>query len=89
MSLVKPTKVLVLHIEIPGLWADDLPERAALYADGEPTPRDYLNVVTEEWMRSEVWLTIVTIPGDKCMNDDFGVVAYPATIVGAHVEDAS
>jgi hypothetical protein len=85
----KPTKVLVLHIEVPGVWADDLPESAGYLADDgvEPTAQDYLDVVTEEWMREEVGLTIVTLPGEKNMNEDFEVHAYTARIVGAGVRD--
>ena len=82
----EPTKVLILHIEVPGVWADDLPESAAVWADGrEPDAQDYLYVVTEEWMRQEVGLTIVTLPGEKNLSDDFGVHAYTGRIVGAEV----
>lgn len=80
---VETTKVLRLTVEVPGLWADDLDEHAAMYADGAPTARDRLDVVLEEWMRPDVGLTIVTIPGDKCMSDDFEVHAYTCTVVGA------
>jgi hypothetical protein len=84
----KPTKKLVLTIAVDGIWADDLPESAAIWAEnGEPTPEDYLDVVLTEWMRSEVGLTLVTLPGDKCMNDDFMVTAHNATIIGAGVKD--
>jgi hypothetical protein len=80
------TKTLILHIEVPGIYADDLPASAAIYAESdEPSPKDYLDVVTEEWMRPEVGLTIVTIPGEKTMNDDFEVHAYTCRIVGADV----
>ena len=82
------TKKLVLHIEVPDFQADDLPELAGYMSEPDsPEPDDYLYVVTEEWMRPEVGLTIVTIPGDKCMNDDFHVYAYSARIVGAEVRD--
>lgn len=84
----KPKKVLVLHIEVPGVWADDLDESAKSYADGEkPTAEDYLDVITEEWMRPEVGLTIVTLPGEKSTNDDFEVHAYTCRIVGAEARD--
>ena len=87
-----PKYTLLLTIEVPGIWADDLPESAALWADSEetgdkPTPEDYLNVVIEEWFREEVGLTIVTLPGEKTMNDDFGVHAYTCRIVGAGVKE--
>jgi hypothetical protein len=86
----RPTKVLVLHIEVPGVWADDLPASAAEIAHSdEPTSEDYLFVVTEEWMREEVGLTIVTLPGEKNTNDDFEIHAYTGRIVGASVREAN
>lgn len=88
MALELPKKVLRLTVEVPGLWADDLDEAAAMYADGEPTAEARLDVVLEEWMRPEVGLTIVTIPGDKCMNDDFQVHAFTCRIVGAEAVPA-
>jgi hypothetical protein len=83
----KPTKVLILHIEVPGVWADDLPQSVAEIADGEPTPEDYLFVVTEEWTREQVGLTIVTLPGEKNTNDDFEVHAHTGRVVGAQVRE--
>lgn len=80
-------KTLVLHIEVPGIHADDLPQNAAELSDGEPTPEDYLFVVIEEWMRAQVGLTVVTLPGEKNMSDDFEVHAYNGRIVGAEVRD--
>lgn len=81
-------KVLVLHIEVPGIWADDLPQSAAFCSEpDEPGPEEYLFVVTEEWMRPEVGLTVVTLPGEKSTNDDFGVHSYDARVVGAEVRD--
>ena len=80
-------KILVLHIEVPGVYADDLEDSAAAWADETPTAEDYLSVVTEEWMRPEVGLTVVTIPGEKNTNDDFEVHAYTARIVGAGLRD--
>jgi len=88
MPLSEPTKTLILHIAVPGVWADDLPESAAVWALGdEPTPEDYLNVVLEEWFRPEVGLTVVTQPGEKNTNDDFMVRAFDGQIVGAEVRD--
>lgn len=93
MPLSEPKKKLVLHIEVPGLWADDLDENAAIYAgaDDDPTaevkPEHRLDVVLEEWMRETVGLTIVTIPGEKCLNSDFEVHAFTGRIVGAEARD--
>ena len=83
-----PTKTLVLHIEVPGIWAADLPQSAGYYSEPDPPgPEDYLEVVLGEWMRGEVGLTIVTLPGEKSMSDDFEVHAYTGQIVGASVCD--
>jgi hypothetical protein len=43
--------------------------------------------VLEEWMRAEVGITLVSIPGEKCMSDDFEVHAYTGRIVGAETRD--
>lgn len=85
----EPRKRLVLHIEVPGVYADDLPHSVAfISAPNDPTPEDYLEVVLEEWMRPEVGLTIVTLPGEKTSSDDFEVHAYTCRIVGAEVREA-
>ena len=77
-------RILRLTIEIPGVYADDLDEAAALWADGEEvTSTDYLDVILHEWMRPEVGITIVTLPSDKAMSDDFEIHSYEARIVGA------
>lgn len=81
-------KTLILHIAVPGFWADDLEECARNYADtDDPTPEDRLEVVLEEWMRQEVGITLVSLPGEKNMNDDFEVRAYTGVIVGAETKD--
>jgi hypothetical protein len=83
-------KHLVLHIEIPGFFADDLDDCAAIYSDpAPPTAADRLEVVLEEWMRSEVGITLVSLPGEKCGSDDFAVHAYTGRIVGADTKPAS
>jgi hypothetical protein len=79
-------KTLVLHIEVPGFNADDLDELAGFLSEPDPPgPQDRLDIVIEEWMREEVGLTLVSLPGDKCMNDDFVVTAFTGRIVGAEV----
>lgn len=87
MNPPKPTKTLVLHIAVPDYWADDLEDSAAEFAEGEVTPEDRLDIVLDEWMRPEVGLTLVGIPGDKCMNDDFEVGAFNGRVVGVEVID--
>lgn len=82
--MTNPSKTLILHIEVPGVYADDLPALAAIWAEpNDPSSKDYLDVVLEEWLRPEVGLTVVTIPSDKSMNYDFEVHAYTGRIVGA------
>lgn len=83
----RPNKTLVLHVTVPGFYADDLDDCAREYADGEPTDDDRLEVVREEWMRGDVGITLVSLPGEKSMNDDFEIHAYTGRIVGAELRD--
>ena len=77
---------LILHVEVEGFYADDLDEMAGyVREEGVVTPEDRLYVVTEEWMRQDVGITLVSLPGEKCMNDDFMVKAFNGRIVGAEV----
>lgn len=82
-----PKKTLVLHVTVPGFYADDLDDCAREVADGDPGPEERLEVVLEEWMRQEVGITLVSLPGEKSMNDDFEVHAYTGRIVGAEPRD--
>jgi hypothetical protein len=83
-----PAKHLVLHVEIPGFYGGDLDECAAVMSEPDPPgPDDRLYIVTEEWMRAEVGITLVSIPGDKCLSDDFEVRAFTGRIVGAETRD--
>ena len=89
MTTNEPTRPLILHIEVDGFYADDLDEMAAyVREEGVVTPKDRLYVVTEEWMRKEVGITLVSLPGEKCMADDSMVMAYNGRIVGAEVGEA-
>lgn len=76
------TKRLVLHIEVPGFYVEDLQENAAEF---DLTIED---IVLEEMMRGEVGLTVVTLPGEKCLNSEFDVVSRTGQIVGAEIRDA-
>jgi hypothetical protein len=76
------TKALVLEIKVPGWYVEDLEERGKDFDVGV----EY--IVTEEMMRPEVGLTVVTLPGEKCMNSDYEVVAATGQIIGARVVDA-
>lgn len=81
---MEPKKTLVLHIAVPGFNGDDLDEFAGMDNESEPTNEDRLEVIAE-WMRTDVGVTLVSVPGDKCMNDDFMVKAFDGEIVGAHL----
>ena len=87
MATEGPKKTLVLHVAVPGFYADDLDDCARIYADGDPGPDDRLEVVLEEWMRETVVITLVTLPGEKSTNDDFEMHAYTGRIVGAEIHD--
>jgi hypothetical protein len=79
----KARKRLRLILDVPGIWADDLDELAAVWADGEEvTDADRLLVATEEWFRREAIIVLTTIPGEKCLADDFEVLPRPCRIVG-------
>jgi hypothetical protein len=83
-----PKKTLVLHIAVPGFYADDLDECARVLQDSAG-PVERLFVVTEEWMREEVGITLVSLPGEKCMSDDFEVHAYTGRIVGVELMEGN
>lgn len=83
---------MVLHVRVPGIWADDMNEMVAIWTedkddDYEPTARDMADWLTHEAMREEVGITIVTLPTEKSMNDDFLICSYTGIIVGAEVTD--
>jgi hypothetical protein len=83
-------KHLVLHVEIPGFYADDLDQCAGYLSEPDaPGPEDRLYIVTEEWMRAEVGITLVSLPGEKCLSDDFEIHAYTGRIVGAETRDVA
>ena len=82
MPLDFPDKKLILEIEIPGFWVDEGTQEAAdEFYDGDVTP-----IVIQEWMRSDVGLTVVSIPGEKSQNHEFQVHAMDGRIVGARIE---
>lgn len=83
------TKRLILHVEVPGIYVDDLPDYVtdAMDEGEEPTPRDYAVTLTNEWIRETVGLTLVTIPGEMTGTDEFEIAAHTATIVGIEIVD--
>ena len=75
-------KRLILEIEVPNFNVEGAQEAADEFCNG-----NLLWIVTEEWMREDVGVTFVTIPGEKTMNDDFEVQARTCRIVGARIAD--
>ena len=74
-------KVLQLLIEVPGIWADDL------QATADEWGNELVDTLADE-MRLDVGLTIVTLPGEKCLNDDFAITSHVGRVVDASVRDA-
>lgn len=75
------THKLILEIEVPEFWADGTTQEAAdEWYDG-----DILPIVTEEWMRADVGLTLISIPGEKSQNHEFEVHGMDGRIVGARI----
>jgi hypothetical protein len=86
--MTQPRKHLVLHVEILGFYADDLDQCAGYLSEPDPPgPQDRLYIVTEEWMRAEVGIVLVSLPGEKCLSDDFEIHAYTGRIVGAEARE--
>jgi hypothetical protein len=75
---------LILEIEVPDFNVEGAQEAADEFCNG-----DLLHIITEEWMREDVGLTFVTIPGEKCMNADFEVHVRVGLIVGARIVQAA
>lgn len=79
MTAATPSR-LVLEIEVPGFYVEGNEAEIA-----EEWGGTLLDVVTEEWMRSDVGLTLVSIPDEKSVNSDFEVHAMDGRIVGARI----
>ncbi len=84
MAADPTTHKLVLEIEVPGFYVDGTEE--PLTGSGAEYGLTLLDIVTEEWMRPDVGLTLVSIPGEKTTNSDFEVHAMDGRIVGARIE---
>ena len=74
---------LILEIEVSEFNVDGAKESADEFVDG-----DVLAIVTEEWMRDEIGVTFVTIPGEKSMNHEFEIFTRTCRIVGARIVEA-
>ena len=82
-----PKKRLRLTIEVDEFNADDLNDLVEEFDTNEDPAYTRLYIVTEEWVRPEVTLTLCTIPGDKCTRDDFEMVPFTGRIVAAEAVD--
>lgn len=75
----EPKKVLVLHVEVPGVWVDDLDAMADEHFEG-----DYFDAVTDGMgLNEQVGLTVL-IEGDE---SGPMVQAYSCRVVAAEVMD--
>ena len=72
---------LVLEIEVPEFYVDETVQAAA----DEWHKGDVLPIVVEEWMRDDVGLMLVSIPGEKSMSSEFEIHAFNGRIVGARI----
>lgn len=75
---------LVLEIEVPEFYVDGTED--PLPGSGAEYGLTLLDVVLEEWMRKDVGLTFVSIPGEKNLTSDFEVHAMNGRIVGARIK---
>lgn len=71
---------LVLEIEVPNFNVDGAQQAADEFYDG-----DVFHIVIEEWMRKDVVLSLVSIPGEKEQNHDFELHGMAGRIVGAKI----
>ncbi|HEX5370040.1 MAG TPA: hypothetical protein VFY10_11545 [Dehalococcoidia bacterium] len=78
----RPTHRLVLEIEVPDFYVDGTTQQVC-----DEFGCEIVDIVTDEWMREDVGLTFVSIPGEKEMNSDFEVHAMNGRIVGARIEE--
>jgi hypothetical protein len=83
------TKKLILHIEITDIYVDDLPSYVAegMGDDWVPTPRRVAAILTSEWIREQVGLTLLPRPGEQAGADEFEIEAHTGTIVGMEIVD--
>ncbi len=68
---------LVLEIEVPEFNVEGAQEAADEWNEG--------NILIEEWMREDVVLALVSIPGEKSMNHEFELHGMAGRIVGARI----
>jgi len=71
---------LVLEIEVPEFNVDGAQDAADEYYEGDVFP-----IVTEEWMRRDVVLALVSIPGEKEQSYEFELHGMSGRIVGARI----
>jgi hypothetical protein len=71
---------LVLEIEVPGFNVDGAQEMADELCEG-----DVLTLLTEHWMRRDVVLALVSLPGEKEIESDFELHGMEGRIIGARI----
>lgn len=71
---------LVLEIEVPEFYVDGTEQE---FADEHELT--LFDIATEEWMRPDVGVTFVSIPGEKNLSSDFEVHAMDGRIVGVRI----
>ncbi len=75
---------LVLEIEVPDFYVDETTQQLA-----DELGCEIVDIVRDEWMREDVGLTFVSIPGEKETNSEFEVHARVGRIVGAKIAKAT
>lgn len=79
-------KNLVVHIEIPGVFVDDLPSYVESVLGGEEaTPAEVADIVAGEWLQAEVGVTLLAIPDDS--GTQMG--AFVGQLVGVEFREAA
>lgn len=74
-------KRLILEIEVPGYNVEGIQEAAGEF------DMEVFDIVENELMRTEVALSLVSLPGEKCLNDEFTLHAMDGHIVGARISE--
>lgn len=74
------THKIRLLVEVNGIYADDILMIAEQWGD-DTTAYDVL----EEELRMDCTITVVNLPGDGNLSDDFGITCHQGLIVGAEV----
>ena len=87
-------RVLILHVVVPDVYVDDLEDLTDIWLDvidgdtGLAARSAAMgDLVTEEIFHHNAALTVLTIPGEKCLNDERDLISYNVRIVGAETQE--